>query len=139
MTAVGTAAEIETLRKKNFTKAAPLEEGSTAAGDEKLIGPLLPEEDMTEYGLQQRAKFAQQNRMVWALWEELEIVHPVGRVFWVHMDRVQANDWNPNSVAHHEMDLLHTSISSDGYTMPIVTIWDPETGHPHAGSGRSGR
>jgi ParB-like nuclease family protein len=51
--------------------------------------------------------------------------HPVGRVVWVHLDRVQANDWNPNSVANQEMTLLHTSISEDGYTQPVVAIWDP--------------
>jgi hypothetical protein len=29
-------------------------------------------------------------------------------------------------VAMHEMKLLHTSISEDGYTMPVVTIFDEE-------------
>lgn len=53
---------------------------------------------------------------------------PVGRVQWVHVSKVQANDYNPNSVAADEMRLLHTSISSDGYTMPIVGIMDDETG-----------
>jgi ParB-like chromosome segregation protein Spo0J len=53
-------------------------------------------------------------------------VAPVARVQWIHIDRVQANDYNPNSVAHHEMRLLHTSISSDGYTQPVVAIYDPE-------------
>lgn len=52
--------------------------------------------------------------------------HPVGIVQWVHIDRVQANDYNPNSVAFHEMKLLHTSISEDGYTQPVVVIWDGE-------------
>lgn len=54
--------------------------------------------------------------------------HPVAAVQWIHIDRVQANDWNPNSVAHMEMKLLHTSIANDGYTQPIVAIWDPEAG-----------
>ena len=53
--------------------------------------------------------------------------HPVGRVRWVHVSRVRANDYNPNSVAGHEMKLLHTSISSDGYTQPVVTVYDPDT------------
>lgn len=51
---------------------------------------------------------------------------PVGRVQWIHVSRIQANDYNPNAVAADEMRLLHTSISSDGYTMPIVAIWDEE-------------
>lgn len=53
---------------------------------------------------------------------------PVGRVRWVQIDQVRANDYNPNAVAHHEMKLLHTSIKEDGYTMPVVTIEDDE--HP---------
>ena len=52
--------------------------------------------------------------------------HPVGQVQWIHISRVQANDYNPNSVANQEMKLLWTSISSDGYTQPVVAIWDPE-------------
>lgn len=53
---------------------------------------------------------------------------PVGRLMWAHLSQVQANDYNPNNVAHREMKLLHTSIEADGYTQPIVTIWDPEVG-----------
>lgn len=52
--------------------------------------------------------------------------HPVGNVQWVHIDKVVANDYNPNSVATNEMKLLYTSISHDGYTQPIVTIYDKE-------------
>jgi ParB-like chromosome segregation protein Spo0J len=47
--------------------------------------------------------------------------HPVDFVEWVNSDIVQANDYNPNSVAPPEMELLHISISADGYTQPIVT------------------
>lgn len=50
---------------------------------------------------------------------------PVGRVLWVPIDMVEPNDYNPNSVAMREMSLLYTSISHDGYTQPIVTIYDP--------------
>ncbi len=56
--------------------------------------------------------------------------HPVGRVQWVHADRVVANDYNPNAVAFQEMKLLHTSISEDGYTQPVVAIWDPSATGP---------
>ena len=35
-------------------------------------------------------------------------------------------DWNPNSVASSELQLLYLSIKHDGYTMPIVTIHDAE-------------
>lgn len=45
---------------------------------------------------------------------------PVDCVLWVPCDDVQANDYNPNSVAPPEMDLLRLSIEEDGYTQPIV-------------------
>lgn len=47
---------------------------------------------------------------------------PVECVQWVKSDLVLANDYNPNSVAPPEMELLHTSIQEDGYTQPIV-VW----------------
>lgn len=54
--------------------------------------------------------------------------HPVSRVQWVPADKVQANDYNPNSVAAPEMRLLRLSIESDGFTQPIVVWWDEERG-----------
>ena len=45
---------------------------------------------------------------------------PVDCVQWVKSDLVIANDYNPNTVAPPEMELLHTSIQEDGYTQPIV-------------------
>ena len=45
---------------------------------------------------------------------------PVDCVQWVKKELVIANDYNPNSVAPPEMELLHTSIQEDGYTQPIV-------------------
>lgn len=47
--------------------------------------------------------------------------HPVDFVEWVPIVQVVANDYNPNSVAPPEMELLRLSISADGYTQPIVT------------------
>jgi len=49
---------------------------------------------------------------------------PIDFVRWVPIGQVQANDYNPNSVAKSEMRLLYTSILHDGYTQPVVTIWD---------------
>jgi ParB-like chromosome segregation protein Spo0J len=51
---------------------------------------------------------------------------PVDRVRWVNIEKVTPNDYNPNSVANIEMGLLYTSILHDGYTQPIVTIYDSE-------------
>lgn len=47
---------------------------------------------------------------------------PVDCVLWVRSDSVGANDYNPNSVAPPEMELLALSILADGYTQPIVTF-----------------
>jgi ParB-like chromosome segregation protein Spo0J len=47
---------------------------------------------------------------------------PVDCVLWVKNDSVHANDYNPNSVAPPEMELLRHSISQDGYTQPIVSM-----------------
>ncbi len=51
---------------------------------------------------------------------------PVDLVRWVKADCVHANDYNPNSVAPPEMELLRHSIMSDGYTQPIVTNEEDE-------------
>jgi len=50
--------------------------------------------------------------------------HPINNVKWVPIDKVQPNDYNPNQVAKVEMQLLYISIKHDGYTQPIVTIYD---------------
>ncbi len=59
---------------------------------------------------------------------ELSPLHeqPVDRIRWVPVEDVEPNDYNPNSVAKIEMGLLYTSILHDGYTQPVVTIWDEE-------------
>lgn len=47
---------------------------------------------------------------------------PVDMVYWVKNTTVEANDYNPNSVAPPEMKLLERSIEADGYTQPIVSF-----------------
>lgn len=59
--------------------------------------------------------------------EELHCVspfntEPVDFVRWVKAPLVHANDYNPNSVAPPEMELLRLSIAADGYTQPIVSM-----------------
>ena len=51
---------------------------------------------------------------------------PVDNVIRVPVEKVEANDYNPNRVAKREMKLLYTSIANDGYTQPVVTIHDKE-------------
>jgi ParB-like chromosome segregation protein Spo0J len=50
--------------------------------------------------------------------------NPISRVLWVPLEKVFANDYNPNSVALMEMRLLYVSILHDGYTQPVVTVRD---------------
>lgn len=51
---------------------------------------------------------------------------PVDCVLWVKNEDIQANDYNPNSVAPPEMELLKHSILQDGYTQPIVSMKDED-------------
>jgi ParB-like chromosome segregation protein Spo0J len=51
---------------------------------------------------------------------------PVYRVLSVPLEKVVANDYNPNKVAPPEMELLETSIWEDGFTQPVVTYYDAE-------------
>lgn len=51
---------------------------------------------------------------------------PVDYIEWVQADQVHANDYNPNSVAPPEMELLRLSIDADGYTQPIVSMPDDD-------------
>lgn len=51
---------------------------------------------------------------------------PVYNVVAVPIEKITANDYNPNSVAPPEMALLETSIWEDGYTQPVVTVYDDE-------------
>ena len=48
---------------------------------------------------------------------------PVYNVIAVPVEKIRANEYNPNSVAPPEMKLLYDSIKEDGYTMPIVCYY----------------
>lgn len=51
---------------------------------------------------------------------------PVYNVLRIPIEKIIANNYNPNAVAPAEMKLLYDSIKEDGYTMPIVTFYDKE-------------
>lgn len=54
------------------------------------------------------------------------MISPVYNVKPIPIDKIQANSYNPNSVAAPEMKLLYQSIKEDGYTMPVVCYYLPE-------------
>ena len=54
---------------------------------------------------------------------------PVDFVRWVKNPLVHANDYNPNTVAPPEMELLRLSIAADGYTQPIVAMLDEDSSY----------
>lgn len=49
---------------------------------------------------------------------------PVYNVIGIPLEKIRANDYNPNAVAPPEMELLETSIWEDGYTQPVVVAED---------------
>ncbi|MDR3117898.1 MAG: ParB/RepB/Spo0J family partition protein [Mediterranea sp.] len=58
---------------------------------------------------------------------EQKYVSPVYGVKAVPVEKIQANAYNPNVVAPPEMELLELSIWEDGYTMPCVCYYIPES------------
>lgn len=65
--------------------------------------------------------------MILALWKGRFIMNkqsPVYGVRAIPIDRVHANNYNPNKMDQEAMDLLYTSISHDGYTQPVVVSED---------------
>lgn len=55
-----------------------------------------------------------------------KFVSPAYGVRAVPIEKIRANDYNPNKVATKEMELLYTSIKEDGYTMPVVCYYDKD-------------
>jgi ParB-like chromosome segregation protein Spo0J len=51
---------------------------------------------------------------------------PVYSVRAIPVEKLRANEYNPNKVAPPEMELLYQSIKEDGYTMPIVVYHHKE-------------
>lgn len=53
----------------------------------------------------------------------LAFISPVYNIRRVPVEKIRANEYNPNKVAPPEMELLYRSIKEDGYTMPIVCYY----------------
>ena len=86
---------------------------------EKFVDLLdsIPDDDVQ--GVIQDLRPVLGNRSIWSH-------NPVDYVKWVPIEKVQANDYNPNAVAKQEMKLLLVSIQADGYTQPVVTVYDED-------------
>lgn len=65
-------------------------------------------------------KVSMYNNISQQLYDWLGLNHPVLNVQLLPVDKVKGNDYNPNKVAHPEMNLLGLSIRKDGFTMPVV-------------------
>ncbi len=50
----------------------------------------------------------------------MNLTDPLGTLEWVDLNRLQANDYNPNRVDRKNLDLLKQSILVNGWTLPIV-------------------
>ncbi|MDR2554489.1 MAG: ParB/RepB/Spo0J family partition protein [Fibromonadaceae bacterium] len=55
-----------------------------------------------------------------------EFISPAYNVRAIPVEKLKANEYNPNSVAPPEMELLYRSIKEDGYTMPVVVYYHEE-------------
>lgn len=55
-----------------------------------------------------------------------EICLPVMEPIIVPIDKVQANNYNPNNVPRNNMLLLEQSILDNGFCFAVVTIWDED-------------
>lgn len=67
------------------------------------------------------SKVALYNEVMAALQAAMpEVVDPAAFPRLLHRDRISPNDYNPNKVAPTELELLETSMTEDGITMPVV-------------------
>lgn len=53
-----------------------------------------------------------------------DLLQPIKNVRIVDRDILKPNDYNPNKVMEHDMELLQQSILTNGWTMPIVVRAD---------------
>lgn len=49
---------------------------------------------------------------------------PIDQIKWIDVNVLKANDYNPNHVFKKEMNLLHTSITRNGWLQPIIVNKD---------------
>ena len=56
------------------------------------------------------------------------VLVPCGSTVLVRPTLIVANTWNPNHVPEEKLELLRQSILDNGFTFPIVAIWDEAMG-----------
>ena len=54
----------------------------------------------------------------------IHMKQPIDQIRWIPVERLQTNDYNPNHVFKQEMELLHTSITRNGWLQPIIINHD---------------
>lgn len=82
-------------------------------------------DEINQCDLEQRVRLLNESRRLLHAVSPFK-TEPVDFVEWVANTDVGANDYNPNSVAPPEMELLKLSIQADGYTQPIVSFLTPD-------------
>jgi ParB-like chromosome segregation protein Spo0J len=71
-------------------------------------------------------KIEEFNKGIMELASHLPVSSPIKAIQFIKLDKIVANDYNPNAVAPPEMKLLKLSIMDDGYTQPVVVVYDKE-------------
>lgn len=47
-------------------------------------------------------------------------MQPIDNIQWIHINKIKANNYNPNHVLQQEMQLIKTSILKNGWLHPII-------------------
>lgn len=55
-----------------------------------------------------------------------KIILPCMEPIIVPIEKVRANNYNPNNVSENNMQLLLQSIQDNGFCFPVVTVYDPD-------------
>lgn len=125
-------AEFHSKAEEKGAKGRVLKKSDTVAGTSGGADTIAEQAAEVALAAERQMIVDSANKLVaeaYYLLQEHGIQHkpmPVGKVQWIHISKVQANDYNPNAVASQEMKLLHTSIAEDGYTQPVVAMYDDE-------------
>lgn len=59
-----------------------------------------------------------------AMQQKVDVFAPLASLQWVDRNMLHANDYNPNKVTESNLELLTTSILTNGWTLPIVVKKD---------------